>query len=222
MQQPVNNTDQQIQYLTEIIKKNTESIDGQEKQFSSSIQLLDSKMDQIIVLQSKVSNLEVKVKTLESKIEAQNQILSQLKSTPNTTTNTEEPQQAEMMTPEKMYQIGRQYYMDKDFRKAISTFSEFLKEYQDHDLAANAQYWIGECYYSLDQFETAIFNFDKVVINYPESNKVIDAKLKIALCLIGMEQYPGALTQLREIQKQYPNYERMDLVRERIVMLENR
>jgi len=77
-------------------------------------------------------------------------------------------------------------------------------------------------YYSLDQFETAIFNFDKVVINYPDSNKVVDAKLKIALCLIGMEQYTGALTQLREIQKQYPDYERMDIVRERIVMLENR
>jgi len=224
IQQPVSQNEQQIQYLAEIIKMNSDAIDQQEKQFSGDLQMLNSKLDQIIVLQSKVSNLEVKAGTLESKIEAQNQILAQLKSYPTVAdqTQTKPKTESNEITPEKLYQTGRQYYVDKDFRKSISTFSEFIKEYPQHDLAANAQYWIGECYYSLDQFETAIFNFDKVVINYPDSNKIVDSKLKIALCLLGMEQYTGALTQLREIQKQYPDYERIDIVRERIVMLENR
>ncbi|MBN2017025.1 MAG: tol-pal system protein YbgF [Candidatus Cloacimonetes bacterium] len=223
IQQPASQTDQQLQYLAEVIKMNSDAIDQQEKQFSTDLQLLNGKIDQIIVLQSKVSTLEVKVNTLESKIEAQNQILAQLRSNPAPSDQTKKPaQESNVVTPENLYQQGRQYYVDKDFRKAISTFSDFIKEYPQHDLASNAQYWIGECYYSLDQFETAIFNFDKVVINYPDSNKIVDAKLKIALCLIGMEQYAGALTQLREIQKQYPDYERLDIVRERIVMLENR
>ncbi len=224
IQQPVSKNEQQIQYLAEVIKMNSDAIDQQEKQFSGDLQMLNSKLNQIIVLQSKVSNLEVKVGTLDSKIEAQSKILTQLKSYPAVAdqTQTKPKTESDEITPEKLYQTGRQYYVDKDFRKSISTFSEFIKEYSQHDLAANAQYWIGECYYSLDQFETAIFIFDKVVINYPESNKVVDAKLKIALCLIGMEQYTGALTQLREIQKQYPDYERLDIVRERIVMLENR
>jgi len=216
--------EQQIQYLAEVIKMNSDAIDQQEKQVSSDLQMLNSKLDQIIVLQSKVSNLEVKANTLESKIEAQNQIMAQLKSNPAVAdqTQTNPKTESNEITLEKLYQTGRQYYVDKDFRKSISTFSKFIREYPQHDLAANAQYWIGECYYFLDQFETAIFNFDKVVINYPESNKVVDAKLKIALCLIGMEQYTGALTQLKEIQKQYPDYERIDIVRERIVTLENR
>jgi len=224
IQQPVNQTDQQLQYLAEVIKMNSDAIDQQEKEFSGDLQMLNSKLDQIIVLQSKVSNLEVKVNSLESKIETQNQILAQLRSNPAVADNTQTKPvtPSNEITPERLYQTGRQYYVDKDFRKSISTFSEFIKEYPQNDLTSNAQYWIGECYYSLDQFETAIFNFDKVVINYPDSNKIVDAKLKIALCLIGMEQYTGALTQLREIQKQYPDYERLDIVRERIVMLENR
>lgn len=223
VQQPADQTEQQLQYLAEIIKMNSDAIDQQEKQFTSELQTLNSKLDQIIILQSKVSTLEVKVNMLESKIETQNQILAQLQANPSADqTQMKSAERSNVVTPESLYQQGRQYYLDKDFRKAISTFSDFIKEYPQHDLTSNAQYWIGECYYSLDQFETAIFNFDKVVINYPDSNKIMDAKLKIALCLIGMEQYAGALTQLREIQKQYPDYERMDIVREKIVMLENR
>jgi len=161
IQQPISQTEQRIQYLAEVIKMNSDAIDQQEKQFSGDLQMLNSKLDQIIVLQSKVSNLEVKVNTIESKIETQNQILAQLKSNPAVADNTQTTPATDSneITLEKLYQTGRQYYVDKDFRKSISTFSEFIKEYPQHDLISNAQYWIGECYYSLDQFETAIFNF---------------------------------------------------------------
>jgi len=67
IQQPISQTEQRIQYLAEVIKMNSDAIDQQEKQFSGDLQMLNSKLDQIIVLQSKVSNLEVKVNTIESK-----------------------------------------------------------------------------------------------------------------------------------------------------------
>jgi len=208
---------QKIDSLSVVADNNTKLIADIKDSHSQSIKSMEDKLVAIEIIQSKMSMLESKLNNINSKVSSQQEILNDLQAESKPTSSEQKE-----ISFEKLYQEARNSYLDKEFQKSITKFTEFIKKFPDNTLAANAQYWIGECYYSLEQFETAIFHFDKVVINYPESEKVVDAKLKIAFCLSDMGEYEGALTQLREIKKHFPDYERMNIVRDKIMQLENR
>ncbi|MBC8525339.1 MAG: tol-pal system protein YbgF [Candidatus Cloacimonetes bacterium] len=216
----VENNELKIDSLSAVSKGNSNTMKEIKSEYDEKINIINDKLLAIEILQSKILLLESKINNINQEIKAQEQILTELQN--KDSTDIAQYSTLQELSPERLYQDARDFFIDGKYQNSITKFSQIVKDYPDNSLAPNSQYWIGECYYSLEQFETAIQHFDKVVNNYPNSEQVIDAKFKIALCLADMKEYEGALAQLREIQKQYPNYERIKLVKEKIIIIENR
>ena len=103
---------------------------------------------------------------------------------------------------------------------ARKAFLTFLKDYQDHHLADNAQYWIGESYYTERNYEMALLAFQRVIEDYPRGNKVPDAMLKVALSLKELGRMEEAKKALVKLIQEYPSSEAATIARNRLRNME--
>ena len=53
------------------------------------------------------------------------------------------------------------------YEDAARAFRQFVQDFPDSDLAANAQYWLAETLYVRQQFDAALTEFEKVLELYP-------------------------------------------------------
>lgn len=104
----------------------------------------------------------------------------------------------------KAYDEALKLMDQKEFRKAISQFQEFLKNNPNSEFADNAQYWIGECHYALKEFDQAILEFDAVRRKYPNGDKVPAALLKQGFAFAELGDRVDARLILQELIERYP------------------
>ncbi|MBU6234830.1 MAG: tol-pal system protein YbgF [Alphaproteobacteria bacterium] len=97
------------------------------------------------------------------------------------------------------------YLQQNNYVDAQRAFSEFLKNYGSHPLAANAQYWLGETYFAQTQYTTAAKTFAKAFQDHPQGQKAPDALLKLALTLDKMNKKDDACLTLQELSKRFPS-----------------
>ncbi|MCU7905702.1 MAG: tol-pal system protein YbgF [Candidatus Thiodiazotropha sp. (ex Epidulcina cf. delphinae)] len=90
------------------------------------------------------------------------------------------------------------------YKKSISAFSNFLKEYAGGSYEDNAQYWLAEASYVNRDFDTALGDFSKVVGKYPQSPKIPGAMLKMGYIYYEKQNWDAAKKVLRELQGNYP------------------
>jgi tol-pal system protein YbgF len=107
-------------------------------------------------------------------------------------------------TPESTYMKGLDAFKAGDLPGARETFTKFLEQYPQHDLAANAQYWIGETYYSEKNYEPAILAFQEVIKVYPLKDKVPAAMLKQAMAFRAIDDSKSAKYVLKKLTEGYP------------------
>jgi outer membrane protein assembly factor BamD len=94
--------------------------------------------------------------------------------------------------PRARFLMGRAFYLEGEFDKAIQEFQTFLTFYPRHQIADLAQYHLAMAYYDqviakgIEQDQSlaarALEHFGKLVREYPESRYATDALAKIDIC----------------------------------------
>jgi tol-pal system protein YbgF len=107
--------------------------------------------------------------------------------------------------PAQAYDQAFSYLQQGDYQDAERAFSEFLRAYPTHPLAANAQYWLGESYFAQTQYSTAAKTFAKAFQDHPQGQKAPDALLKLGLTLEKMNKKDDACLTLGELSKRFPS-----------------
>jgi len=92
------------------------------------------------------------------------------------------PRHAPKGTPRKQYDWGMQFYLAKDYPKAISEFKKLIKGYPQSELSPDAQYYIGRCHEERRAYYAAFLAYQKVIDIYPRSeltDEIIERQYKI-------------------------------------------
>jgi tol-pal system protein YbgF len=109
-----------------------------------------------------------------------------------------------LATPDAIYMKGLDVFKAGDMPAARGIFTNFLEQYPQHDLAANAHYWIGETYYSEKSYEPAILAFQDVIKNFPTRDKVPAAMLKQAMAFNAINDTKSAKYVLKKLGEAFP------------------
>lgn len=79
------------------------------------------------------------------------------------------PKYAPKDTPREQYDYAMQFYLAKDYPKAISEFKKMIKVYPQSELAPDAQYYMGRSYEERKDYYAAFLAYQKVIDIYPRS-----------------------------------------------------
>lgn len=83
-------------------------------------------------------------------------------------------------------------------------FHQFIDDYPDSPLIANAWYWLGESYYVTQNYELGLEAFQSLLSQHPGSRKEADALLKLAYCQIALDRAADGEASLREVMSRFP------------------
>jgi len=92
------------------------------------------------------------------------------------------PKYAPKDTPREQYDYGMQFYLAKEYPKAISEFKKLIKAYPQSELAPDAQYYIGRSYEERKEYYATFMSYQKVIDIYPRSElteEILERQYKI-------------------------------------------
>ena len=119
------------------------------------------------------------------------------------TDNEAAPQTAPQDTPEKAYESAFAQIRDHKYKEAATSFTQFLQQYPDHNLAANAQYWLSETFYVRGEYTEAARQFARGYQKYPKSTKTADNLLKLGLSLARSDKTQEACLTFTQLQQEF-------------------
>ncbi|MFQ5677560.1 MAG: tetratricopeptide repeat protein [bacterium] len=158
---------------------------------------LTEKDREISELRSKLTEKEMRVTDLETRAEQAQRNIS-----PRPIGQPGEPSREF----KSRYEQALGTFKARDYRKAISLFTELLGTEANNSLSDNCQYWIGESYYGLGDYNQAITEFERV-FSFPNSNKSDDAQLKLGLCYFKLGDRDQARSEFDRLLAIYPGSE---------------
>ncbi|HUN87240.1 MAG TPA: tol-pal system protein YbgF [Terriglobales bacterium] len=189
----VNSLNQQVQKSQQDTGTHTEQLSGQ-------IQALNDSVDE----------LKARLNKIGQQLDAmQNQ---QQNITPGTQPGGQPVQQAQpgsapqaaVPPPDVIYNNALRDYNSGNYDIASQEFGDYLKYYQNTDLAGNAQFYLGDIDYHQGNFAAAIKSYDAVIQQYPDGNKAAAAQLKKGYALIELGQKQAAVRELNALITRYP------------------
>ncbi|MCX5716439.1 MAG: tetratricopeptide repeat protein [Candidatus Omnitrophica bacterium] len=92
------------------------------------------------------------------------------------------PKYAPKGTPREQYDWAMQFYLAKDYPRAISEFKKMIKVYPQSELAPDAQYYTGRSYEERRDYYAAFLAYQKVIDVYPRSeltDEIIERQYRI-------------------------------------------
>jgi len=119
------------------------------------------------------------------------------------TDDNQTPKPAPQDTPEKSYESAFSQIRDHKYPQAAAAFAQFLQQYPDHSLAANAQYWLSETFYVRGEYTEAARQFAKGYQKYPKSTKTADNLLKLGLSLARSDKTEEACLTFTQLQQEF-------------------
>lgn len=104
-----------------------------------------------------------------------------------------------------LYDAGINAFTNRKYEEAQRSFSDFVKNYPNHTMTAEAQYHLAECYFQRNQFADAALAYDTVITKYGKSSRAPGAYLKQGICFSKIKQTAAAKARMQELIKKYPN-----------------
>ena len=92
-----------------------------------------------------------------------------------------------------------------NYSAAEQGFRNFLENYPDDELAANAQYWLGESLLAQQNYREAADAFLKTYTDHPGNAKSPDSLLKLGMSLHGLGEAQAACATFSELLNKFPN-----------------
>ena len=103
-----------------------------------------------------------------------------------------------------LYNNALRDYNSGNFDLASQEFGDYLKYYQNTDLAGNAQFYLGDIAYRQGNYEAAVKSYDTVIEQYPDGNKAAAAQLKKGYALLELGQRQAGVRELNALITRYP------------------
>lgn len=104
-----------------------------------------------------------------------------------------------------LFDAGVNAYNARKYEEAQRSFTDFLKNYKEHNLVPEAQYYLAECYFQRNQFADAALAYDTVIKKYPASSRAPGAYLKQGISFSKLNQSAAAKARMQELIKKFPN-----------------
>lgn len=104
-----------------------------------------------------------------------------------------------------LFDAGVNAYNARKYEEAQRSFTDFLKNYKEHNLVPEAQFYLAECYFQRNQFADAALAYDTVIKKYPSSSRAPGAYLKQGISFSKLNQSAAAKARMQELIKKFPN-----------------
>lgn len=103
-----------------------------------------------------------------------------------------------------LYSNAVRDYNSHHFDLARQELSDYLQNFPDGPLAANAQFYLGELSYSQHKYSDAIEAYDKVIVNYRHSPRVAPAMLEKGRAYVQLGKRTSARREFSELARMFP------------------
>jgi tol-pal system protein YbgF len=123
--------------------------------------------------------------------------------------------------PSKLYESAYNDFLLGKYEISMNEFKSFLKQYKDHNLAAQAQYYIAESLYAQSKFEDAYEEYKKIEQLYTDSELIPSSRLKMALCLELLNKKEDSIIVLQSIIEKFPKSAEAFTAKEKIKIYTN-
>lgn len=108
------------------------------------------------------------------------------------------------ISSQTLYDNALRDFTTGKYDMAHQEFTDFLKNFPNDDLAANAQYYLGQVAYQQGSYKDAIAAYDDFLANYPKSSKVGDCLYNKALSELALKMNASGTRDLREVVRRFP------------------
>ena len=98
-------------------------------------------------------------------------------------------------------------------------FGDYLKYYEHHRSAGNAQFYLADIEYRQGNFDAAVKDYDKVLEQYPGGSKAAAAQLKKGYALLELGQREAGVRELNSLIARYPRSIEASQARDRLKRL---
>jgi tol-pal system protein YbgF len=194
----VNKVVTSVNDLNQSLQKSHQDEGGRADQLSGQVQALHDSVDE---LKARMTKIAAQLDAIQS---AQQNINNPAPATG--TTGTPAPQGAVNQAPpaDVLYNNALRDYNSGNFQLAGQEFGDYLKYYQNTDLAGNAQFYLGDIAYRQGDYANAVKAYDAVIEQYPDGNKAAAAQLKKGYSLLELGQRQAGVRELNALVTRYP------------------
>jgi TolA-binding protein len=163
-------------------------------------------MEENIVLKSDMLKLKDRLRQIEYVLNIREERLLTQSSLPTGTSKRVEKPQRMLISYDIRYRKALEMFHNRQYRDALSSFSELISENREHSLSDNCQFWIGECYFALRDYSRAIIAFEKV-FTHLNSNKNDDAQFKLGYTYLKLGDRKRAKEEFIKLTTKYSGSE---------------
>lgn len=103
-----------------------------------------------------------------------------------------------------LYSNAVRDYNSHHYDLARQELTDYLRNFPDGPLAANAQFYLGELSYAQRDYSAAIEAYDKVIVNYRHSPRVAPAMLEKGRAYVQLGKRTSAKSEFRELVRMFP------------------
>ncbi len=146
-------------------------------------------------------DLDLRVSTLEDKIDQIHQLMKELvqaQKSGTPTAGTASPETGDFQTLLTMVNA-------RDYASAAAGFLGFIKKYPQSSMVPKAQFWVGESYYFMGDYARAIKEFQSLVEKYPQDPRVSEAIYRQGLSFSRLKKNDEAKLFFQKVMAAYPN-----------------
>ena len=105
---------------------------------------------------------------------------------------------------EQLYQQAEKYLLVKNYREAISFYSEFVRRYPDDVRADDCLYHIAQAYYQQNRYEDSVKAIQQIINEYPDENQADKALILLHDAFLAMDNCERARQALIYLKDKYP------------------
>ena len=125
-----------------------------------------------------------------------------------------------LLSPEEEFQKALDLLRGQEFDNAKIALQNFIKNYQNNQLAGSAHYWLGEVYILKKEYREAAIILAEGYQNYSTSLKAPDMLYKLSESFILINKKIDACNTLKKFSKEFTEHKLLKKVEDRIISLD--